>query len=51
MLAWPERRFCLGDLIDHVQGLCGAFTAAAAKELGAETSRAPSGDATWLRQD
>jgi uncharacterized protein (TIGR03086 family) len=44
----PCEKYVLGDLIDHVGGLCVAFAAAAAKDLGEKTSRAPSGDAGRL---
>ena len=44
----PCVEYSLGDLIDHVGGLSQAFTAAAAKDLGTETSQGPSADATRL---
>jgi uncharacterized protein (TIGR03086 family) len=47
----PCEQYTLGDLIDHVGGLSLAFTAAAAKKLGPDTSQGPSGDATRLDAD
>ena len=47
----PCGDYTLGDLIDHVGGLSQAFTAAAKKELGPESSQGPSGDAARLGRD
>jgi uncharacterized protein (TIGR03086 family) len=47
----PCEEYALGDLIDHVGGLSRGFTAAAAKDAGAATSQAPSGDAARLADD
>jgi uncharacterized protein (TIGR03086 family) len=47
----PCGDYTLGDLIDHVGGLSQAFTAAARKELGPESSQGPSGDAARLGRD
>jgi uncharacterized protein (TIGR03086 family) len=47
----PCPDYSLGDLIDHVDGLALAFTAAAEKDFGAFTGSAPSGDATRLGDD
>jgi uncharacterized protein (TIGR03086 family) len=43
--------YSLGDLVDHVDGLSQAFTAAARKELGDAVGQAPSGDAARLTAD
>lgn len=46
----PCDEYTLGDLIDHVGGLSQAFTAAARKELGPESSQGPSATPlTWAR--
>jgi uncharacterized protein (TIGR03086 family) len=47
----PCDDYTLGDLIDHVGGLSQAFTAAANKEFGPESSQGPSGDAARLGKD
>lgn len=43
--------YSLGDLVDHVDGLSQAFTAAARKGLGDAVGQAPSGDAARLTAD
>ncbi|MET0325326.1 MAG: TIGR03086 family metal-binding protein [Ilumatobacteraceae bacterium] len=43
--------YSLGDLVDHVDGLSQAFTAAATKELGDGEPQGPSGDASRLTPD
>jgi uncharacterized protein (TIGR03086 family) len=47
----PCPAYTLGDLLDHVNGLSFAFTAAAAKETGSAGGQAPSGDASRLGDD
>lgn len=47
----PCGEYSLGDLIDHISGLSQAFTAAAAKDLGPETSQGPSAEAGRLDDD
>jgi uncharacterized protein (TIGR03086 family) len=47
----PCEQSTLGDLVDHVDGLSQAFTAAATKDLGPATSLAPSPDAARLGAD
>ncbi|MEZ5151026.1 TIGR03086 family metal-binding protein [Rhodococcus zopfii] len=47
----PCRDATLGDLLDHVGGLCVAFTAAATKELGETTARPPAPSAANLGDD
>ncbi|MFD6676835.1 TIGR03086 family metal-binding protein [Rhodococcus zopfii] len=47
----PCRDATLGDLLDHVCGLCVAFTAAATKELGETTARPPAPSAANLGDD
>jgi uncharacterized protein (TIGR03086 family) len=47
----PNPGYTLGDLLDHIGGTTIAFTAAAKKELGDETSQGPSGDASRLGED
>jgi uncharacterized protein (TIGR03086 family) len=44
----PCERSTLGDLVDHMDGVSQAFTAAATKDLGAMTSAAPAPDAARL---
>ncbi len=47
----PCPKYTLGDLVDHVGGLSLAFTAAATKKLGRDTSQAPSPQASQLGDD
>lgn len=47
----PCDQMTLGDLVHHVDGMSRAFTAAAAKDLGPETSRAPLADGSQLDGD
>jgi uncharacterized protein (TIGR03086 family) len=47
----PCPGYRLGDLIDHVDGLTLAFTAAAKKNFGDATSQGPSGNASRLGDD
>lgn len=47
----PCESTTLGDLVDHVNGLSQAFTAAATKDLGPVTSAAPAPDAARLDAD
>ena len=47
----PCPKYTLGDLVDHVGGLSLAFTAAAAKALGDDTSQAPSPEASRMADD
>lgn len=44
----PNADYTLGDLLDHIDGLSVAFTAAAAKDLGDLTATAPVPDAAHL---
>ncbi len=52
-LAGPPcaRRTRSGDLVDHVDGLSQAFTAAATKDVGDAAPQGPSGDASRLTPD
>jgi uncharacterized protein (TIGR03086 family) len=47
----PCPAYSRGDLVEHVGGLCGAFTEAAEKDVGESTSQGPSGDASRLADD
>ena len=47
----PCPAYTLGDLLDHVDGLSMAFTAAAAKDIGSAGGQGPSGDAARLGDD
>ncbi|HEX8628895.1 MAG TPA: TIGR03086 family metal-binding protein [Catenuloplanes sp.] len=47
----PCEGLSLGGLLDHVDGLAQAFTAAATKQFGAATSGVPTPDATRLGAD
>jgi uncharacterized protein (TIGR03086 family) len=47
----PCPAYTLGDLLDHVGGATLAFTGAAKKTFGDETSQGPSGDASRLGPD
>jgi uncharacterized protein (TIGR03086 family) len=47
----PCERSTLGDLVDHVDGLSRAFTAAATKDLGPVTSAVPAPDGARLGAD
>jgi uncharacterized protein (TIGR03086 family) len=47
----PCPAYTLGDLLDHVGGATLAFTGAAKKTFGDETSQGPSGDASRLGTD
>lgn len=47
----PCPKYTLGDLVDHVGGLSLAFTAAATKAVGGDTSQAPSPQASRLGDD
>jgi uncharacterized protein (TIGR03086 family) len=47
----PCGSYTIGDLVDHINGLSRAFTAAATKELGSVTSAAPAPDAARLGAD
>src|SRR5262249_29676070 len=47
----PCPAYTLGDLVEHVGGLTRAFTAAARKDTGGLSSRAPSGDGSRLEPD
>lgn len=47
----PCPAYRLGDLVDHVGGFAVGFTAAARKDIGPITARAPSGDASRLGDD
>jgi uncharacterized protein (TIGR03086 family) len=47
----PNPGYTLGDLLDHIGGMTIAFTAAAKKKLGDETSQGPAGDASRLGED
>jgi uncharacterized protein (TIGR03086 family) len=47
----PCPNYTLGDLLDHLNGLCQAFTDAATKQLSEGGTQAPSGNATHLERD
>lgn len=47
----PCPAYSLGDLLDHVDGLSMAFTAAATKDGGPAGSQGPSGNASRLGED
>jgi uncharacterized protein (TIGR03086 family) len=47
----PCPGYTLGDLLDHVGGFALAFTGAAKKTFGDETSQGPAGDASRLGDD
>ena len=47
----PCPKYSLGDLVDHVGGLSLAFTAAATKALGPDSSQAPDPQASRLGDD
>ncbi|HYJ66322.1 MAG TPA: TIGR03086 family metal-binding protein [Nocardioidaceae bacterium] len=47
----PCEQMTMGDLVHHIDGLARAFTAAATKDLGPETSRAPLSDGSQLGGD
>jgi len=49
--ATPCERSTLGDLVDHVDGVSQAFTAAASKDLGPLTSSPPAPDVARLGAD
>jgi uncharacterized protein (TIGR03086 family) len=44
----PCADYSVGDLLDHLNGMCVAFTAAAVKDLGPATSVGPSADGSRL---
>jgi len=50
-LPTPCPKYSLGDLVDHIVGLTGAFTAAAAKTTSADEQHPPAGDAARLAPD
>jgi uncharacterized protein (TIGR03086 family) len=47
----PCPRYCVGDLLHHVEGLAQAFTDAAAKDWAEGEPQGPSGDASLLTPD
>jgi uncharacterized protein (TIGR03086 family) len=47
----PCAEYTVGDLIDHLNGTCVAFTAAAVKDIGPTTSTGPSADASRLGEE
>src|ERR1700691_6728499 len=52
-LGGPPRcpAYTVGDLIEHIGGQARSFAAAARKDRGPYTERAPAGDAAWLPAD
>jgi uncharacterized protein (TIGR03086 family) len=47
----PCPAYTVGDLIEHIGGQARSFAAAARKDRGPYTERAPAGDAAWLPAD